>query len=146
MTAISREAVVAEALSWEGVPYRHCGRSKEFGVDCIGLGIVTYSPWVDMDRPDYRRYPRMPQSPAGFLPYLAVHGWRCLLERREWLQGDLGVYWINPRTRWVQHAGIFTPEGIIHAYAKRGRVNHERHGDYWNKRHIATYRHELLDN
>ena len=52
-----REAVVAEARSWIGVRWRHQGRSKEFGVDCVGLiqqvgralGLTDYD-WQAYDR------------------------------------------------------------------------------------------------
>lgn len=33
----TRAEIVAEALSWEGVPFRHQGRSRS-GVDCVGYG------------------------------------------------------------------------------------------------------------
>jgi NlpC/P60 family putative phage cell wall peptidase len=34
---ITREAIVAEALSWVGTPYRHQASLKGIGCDCLGL-------------------------------------------------------------------------------------------------------------
>lgn len=36
-TAITREAIVAEATSWLGTPYRHQASLKGVGCDCLGL-------------------------------------------------------------------------------------------------------------
>ena len=36
-SAISRDAIVAEATSWLGTPYRHQAWLKGVGCDCLGL-------------------------------------------------------------------------------------------------------------
>lgn len=36
-TAITRAAIVAEALAWQGTPYRHQASLKGVGCDCLGL-------------------------------------------------------------------------------------------------------------
>lgn len=38
----TREAVVAEALTWEGTPYAHRARIKGIGVDCANLPAAVY--------------------------------------------------------------------------------------------------------
>jgi NlpC/P60 family putative phage cell wall peptidase len=37
MSALTREAIVAEALAWRGTPYRHQASLKGVGCDCLGL-------------------------------------------------------------------------------------------------------------
>jgi cell wall-associated NlpC family hydrolase len=40
---MSRDAVVAEALSWLGTPYAHRQRLKGVGVDCAQLPLAVYA-------------------------------------------------------------------------------------------------------
>ncbi|MCW5939918.1 MAG: C40 family peptidase [Fimbriimonadaceae bacterium] len=46
---------VAEARTWIGTPWHHCGRSKGVGVDCAGLVIASLSAG-GLDAPDPGRY------------------------------------------------------------------------------------------
>lgn len=39
-----RDAMIEEALTWEGTPYQHKGRIKGVGVDCGGLVYQVYEP------------------------------------------------------------------------------------------------------
>lgn len=65
MTALTRDAIAAEARRWQSTPFRHGGRSAA-GVDCVGfvivvaraLGIVAAS----FDVPAY------PRNPDGTMP------------------------------------------------------------------------------
>ena len=34
-----RQAIVAEALTWDGTPYVHRQRCRQVGVDCVGLPL-----------------------------------------------------------------------------------------------------------
>ena len=54
------EAVVREARTWVGVPFRHQGRDRT-GVDCVGLPIVVLQNLgaVETDF-EIRDYPRLP--------------------------------------------------------------------------------------
>ncbi|HEV7416025.1 MAG TPA: NlpC/P60 family protein [Tianweitania sediminis] len=40
--ACINERVVAEALSWRGTPYRHQGRQRGVGCDCLGLIVGVW--------------------------------------------------------------------------------------------------------
>lgn len=61
---IFRRAVVAEAVSWEGVPWEHQGRGRN-GVDCVGY-LVCVARALELEVPDDRTYGRSP-SPRRLL-------------------------------------------------------------------------------
>jgi cell wall-associated NlpC family hydrolase len=58
---ITTQDVVRVARSMIGVPFRHQGRSRVTGVDCVGLAIVTLQELGAVPRPfeimDYARHP-----------------------------------------------------------------------------------------
>jgi cell wall-associated NlpC family hydrolase len=58
---ITARDVVRVARSMIGVPFRHQGRSRVTGVDCVGLAIVTLQELGAVPRPfeimDYARHP-----------------------------------------------------------------------------------------
>jgi NlpC/P60 family putative phage cell wall peptidase len=60
----TRKQIVDEARSWIGTPFRHQGRLKGVGVDCIGLGFsvaralgLGIEDGVPMDRLNYSAQP-----------------------------------------------------------------------------------------
>jgi NlpC/P60 family putative phage cell wall peptidase len=118
-----REAVVAEARSWIGTPYRHQASCKGSGCDCLGLlrGV-----W----RALYGAEPE--QVPAYQPDWTAAGEGESLAEAgRRWLQeqplgaerpGDVLLF------RWrvglpARHVGILSGPGrMIHAYERIGVV------------------------
>jgi len=53
-----RAAVVAEALTWLGTPWRHRGRVKGVGVDCAQFVLASYAGAGVIDAFDTGDYPR----------------------------------------------------------------------------------------
>jgi cell wall-associated NlpC family hydrolase len=131
----------ARELSSRKVPYRHGGRTIH-GVDCVG--VITYV--CERIGYPFNDYPAgYSQRPDGQLlrviadqgimrptmhtgPYLRVH------------PGDIGIFWLLPRSRLPQHVGIFTETGgLIHACRKVHRVVETTALDpYWAHRFIAA--------
>lgn len=110
-------AVLAEAMTWIGTPYRHQGTTRGVGCDCLGL---VRGVWRAV-------YGREPETPGPYAPDWAETGGQDhLLEaaRRHCLEkplgqarpGDLLVF------RWrahhaAKHLGILLPETrFLHAY------------------------------
>lgn len=66
----SRDAIVAAARSWVGVPFRHQGRTRD-GVDCLGMVIGVAEavgfrvPAHVRDARDYERQPNAGTLRAG---------------------------------------------------------------------------------
>ena len=113
MTA--RAEIVAAALSWEGVPFRHQGRSRA-GVDCVGYGRCVGLELGLLDDYDVTNYRRNADG-ADLLRDLRAHMGR---EKPigQALPGDVLVF----RDRqFIVHLGIVidaTPRiQIMHAYA-----------------------------
>ena len=123
--AEQREAVIAEALSWIGTPFRDCAdvKGRNGGVDCV-MSLVRWFVDSGMIEP----FDPRPYSPQIFLhqegePYLEWIDERLHLteipegqERR----GDLAVYKVG--YSFAHGTLILSDAEIIHAYKKEGCV------------------------
>ena len=106
MNGTVAEMVVAEVLTWLGTPYRHQGRQKGVGCDCIGLVLGV---WRAV-------YGKMPEQPEPYSPdWAEAGGSERLLAgvRRRFLEkpqdviaaGELLVFRWRPHLP-AKHAGI----------------------------------------
>lgn len=64
------DAIVAEARTWLGVPWRHQGRSRA-GVDCAGL-VVLVARALELADYDSTAYGRRAQG-QGFVEHFRAH-------------------------------------------------------------------------
>ena len=149
MTTITRSQVVACARSFLGTPYRHRGRSRQLGVDCVGFVIALMNELGVAQ--DYKK-PYAPH-PDGKVLRREIDA-RCA-ERLpgEMDEGDLGLFWTVRRSH-PQHVGVLvrsnTAEarwGMIHAFSKArtpafpaGRVAENDIDRFWYPRLLAVYR------
>jgi NlpC/P60 family putative phage cell wall peptidase len=139
--SVTREAIVAEARTWLGVPWLHQGWRKETGCDCVGLirGVGHALGLFDASdgNPAHARfigYPREPDPPlmqAALALYFTPVG-----------PGDVGpgdVLWLRfagePR-----HLAIFAEDHIIHALQSVGKVVEHRLDRCWAQRCVASWR------
>jgi cell wall-associated NlpC family hydrolase len=122
--AEARDAVIGEARSWIGTPYRHMGRAKgpRGGVDCAQLVWAVFhnvglTPFLALEP-----YPRDFMLHQGIERYLAIVLDRAR-EVEEPLPGDVVLYRVG---RLYSHGAIIDAPGwprIIHAwYAARAVV------------------------
>ena len=114
---MTADAVIAEALSWVGTPYRHQGAKKGVGCDCLGLVLGV---WRSL-------YGAAPERPGAYAPDWAEAGEREMLldgARRHFGEkplaqmqpGDLLLFRWRPHLP-AKHAGILTAPGhFVHAY------------------------------
>jgi NlpC/P60 family putative phage cell wall peptidase len=114
---MDQQAVVQEAVSWIGTPYRHQASRKGVGCDCLGLlrGV-----WRALIGPE-------PETAGPYLPDWAEAGGDPLLEaaRRHMIErhgmpqpavGDVILFRWRPHMA-ARHAGIALDAGrFIHAY------------------------------
>lgn len=115
---IARADIVAEARSWIGTRYRHQGRRKGVGVDCIGLvggvalacGVPNAAAWLD--DPDMHNYARTPdptmlrRACAEFFDPVPVPAAR---------EGDVLLFALERQPR--HFALLVAPNRVVHAYA-----------------------------
>ena len=137
---MDRSAIVAEARSWIGTPYRHQASRKGAGCDCLGL---VRGVWRGL-------YGEEPEAPPPYAADWAETGGReTLLEaaRRHlveipvsaWRSGDVLLFRMSPDAC-VKHCAIVSaaapgdPEPrIVHAYWGRAVVESWL-GPWWRRR------------
>lgn len=128
-------ALIAEARTLIGIPYRHCGR-EPYGVDCAGLillpawrcGLTSFAP---------KSY-----SPGGDSDYLLD----CLAEEcvevEEMMEpGDIGLFRLRPGRH---HLAYLTGSGQIIQCSTRVGVCESRIDDRWQERCVGVWRWKAL--
>ncbi len=116
-----RAAIVAEAKSWLGTPWRHRGRLRGVGVDCAQFVLKVYANAGLIDDFDTGEYPRdwhIHRDEERFLTF--VPRFAREIPRDEVDAGDLVIFRIG---RVFSHAAIVVgwPVGI-HAAVNEGAV------------------------
>lgn len=114
---MSAERVVAEAMSWVGTPYRHQGRRKGVGCDCLGLVLGVWQAVKCEEPPEPEPY-AMDWAETGGAERMLDAARLHLREvpPAERAAGHVVLF------RWrrhlpAQHAGILlSDERFIHAY------------------------------
>ena len=142
---MDRRAIVVEARSWIGTPYRHQASRKGAGCDCLGLirGV-----WRGL-------YGEEPETPPPYAADWAEAGGReTLLEaaRRHmveipvsgWRPGDMLLFRMSPDAC-VKHCALASAgapgdsdQRIIHAYWGRAVVESWL-GPWWRRRLTHTF-------
>ena len=124
--------IVAIARTWLDVPFRHQGRNR-LGVDCGGLLLcVAADAGLSVSAPDTYSLSPDPGLIADTLQANCVK-----LPFRDQQPGDVLLFSFAGEPR---HVGIATDIGVIHAWAKPGKVVEHRLDDLWHHRLRAVYR------
>jgi NlpC/P60 family putative phage cell wall peptidase len=121
MKGVQREhiaaAVVAEALTWIGTPYRHQGRRKGVGCDCLGLVLGVCKAVYGFTPEEPGPYSADWAEAGGEDRLLqAARTWFCEKPMTEAAPGDFLLF------RWrkelpAKHAAILSaPDRFVHAY------------------------------
>ncbi len=120
--AVTRAAVVREALEWIGTPFQHAQHCKGRGCDCIGLVIGVFQ--------------RLGAIPANYAPpgysqqwhahkneellVASAHGMGFMDKATDPEPGDLLVFKFG---RVCSHSGIYLGGGeFVHAFFNLSRV------------------------
>ena len=141
--AITREAIVAEARTWLGAPWRHQGWDRRLGCDCIGLvrGLGHALGQFDGadDNPDlaeFLGYSRQPQP--ELMRRVLMQYFTPLPAPSAALPGD--VLWLRFAGD-PQHLAILLPgPHIIHALEPARAVVEHRFDERWTRRAVVSWR------
>ena len=120
--ADERAAVVAEAMTWLGTPWRHMARLKGVGVDCANLPIAVYAACgliEDFTPPPYPRDWHIHMREERIVPILQRFARE--IDPADQQPGDPLVYKIG---RVYSHCALVIEPGRlgIHAAVNEGRV------------------------
>ena len=119
MTPAQREAVVAEAKTWLGTPWRHMQRLKGVGVDCANLPAAVYETCgvIEHVEAEYPRQWMLHRKQDRFVEWIFAVGGREI-DRAELQSGDL-ILWKFGNT--FSHSGFWLGDGaVLHAYVGIG--------------------------
>lgn len=127
--------IIATARTWLGVPFLHQGRTRQ-GVDCGGLlvaigeeaGAAIVHPAVYSQSPD----------PAILLEALAANCHKVPVS--QYAPGDVLLMSFAGEPR---HVGLATDAGLLHAWAKPGKVVEHRMDSVWERRIRSAWRPNL---
>ena len=124
--------IVSEAKSWIGTPFKHQGRIKGIGVDCVGL-IVGVAHAFQLTQFDYTNYSH---TPDGFLMQQLLAKHLEVIPIQEAKAGDIVLMRFEAQP---QHLAILSDYGMIHAYAQVRRCVEHRLDQLWQSRIVNAY-------
>lgn len=129
--------MVSEARSYLGTPFRHQGRLKNVGVDCVGLLICVAKTLDigDFDKTDYSRIPDgviLRQRCDNQMTAIAIDAAQ---------QGDVLLFRFEKEPQHIAIVGDYRHGGlsIIHALAQSEKVIETRLDSTWKSRIVAAY-------
>lgn len=123
---MTRSEFIVEARSWQGVPFRHQGRSR-LAVDCLGyvMCLVRACGEVPAGFVEPLKYGRAPNT-SEFID--TVERYCTPLDVIE--DGCMiAVAW--PKAKFPAHAAIIDGKYMIHAYQRKGCVVRNTYGEPW---------------
>jgi NlpC/P60 family putative phage cell wall peptidase len=135
----SREAIVAEARSWIGTPYRHQAALKGVGCDCLGLLVGVWREVMGEASREALRFAISPYTPdwaeaLGRETFAdGLRGYLDEIDAADAREGDIVIF------RWrahlpAKHAGILTaPDRMVHAQ-QGAKVAEVAVSGWWRRR------------
>jgi NlpC/P60 family putative phage cell wall peptidase len=132
---VLREDVVKEARSWIGTPFRHQGRVKGIGVDCLGLVVEVYRKVLHVSMGNGVVYGRQPHLPTMMAE---IRKWADPIDWEAALPGDILLFRFEKDP---MHFGIRTDRGFIHSYAGGQAIVIEHNlSEDWIERITSAFR------
>jgi cell wall-associated NlpC family hydrolase len=131
-----RLAIIVEARTWLGTPFRHQGRTRGAGVDCAGV-VIGVARALGLSEFDTTAYGRLPNGHA--MRRLCDAHLRPILLKTARPGDVLLMAW----RRYPQHLAVVVDHpqglGIVHGHEAAGRVVEHRLDEVWRARVRAAY-------
>lgn len=125
--------IVEEARTWIDTPFRHQGRLRGVGSDCVGviLGVGKALGLLDFQLSNYGRLP------DGMLMHriMCEHLDKVSIESMQF--GDIILFKFDSDP---QHVGFYTDVGILHSYADVKKCVETSLDDVWKSRIVDVFR------
>ncbi len=141
---IQRAAMIAAARAYLDTPFRHQGRVKGHGIDCVGLQVCSLRD-VGFIVKDHRAYGRRPDGHT--LEELMRENCDELkgVALQDVVPGDIMEFsWIS--AKWPHHVALRTDVGILHACSDMGRVVEHELQEPWRSKFTRAWKFKGLEN
>jgi cell wall-associated NlpC family hydrolase len=134
---LTRADIVTEARTWLGVSWRHQGRSRHSGVDCVGL-VVETAKALDLSDRDEKTYTRHAQGQNFLRPFQEEMD---QISIEDIGPGDMLML---ADKQYPCHVALVSEQHgvlhIIHAHASRRKVLEEALNDEWRSKIRRAFR------
>lgn len=139
----TRQNVLAVARTWVGTPYRHQGRHKHVGADCVGFlaGVAIESglyPDTLWDSPEIRPFIGYGREPSAQLLRQALELFLDPIPLADVQPADVYLMRFNVEP---QHVALVASETtILHSFAIARKVSEHTLDETWRARICGAYR------
>ncbi len=135
---MKRAAIISEARSWIGTPYRHQASLKGAGCDCLGLVRGIWRAEIGREPetlPPYRADWGEPSGREHLLIAMGRHFRDVPLACAE--SGDVLIFRMQTGAI-AKHCGVMiSPTAFVHAYYGHSTIE-TRLGPWWQRRAVAA--------
>lgn len=127
------QQIVDEARTWLGTPFKHQGRLKGVGSDCIGIVLEVGKSLglIDLEVSGYGR------SPDGILMQKTMDSYLDKVSFNTIQPGDILLMKFETLP---QHVAFYTDIGILHSYQHVRKCIETSLDETWKNRIVAVYR------
>lgn len=143
---VSRAAIIAEARSWIGTPYRHQASVKAVAADCLGFVRGIWRAFYGAEPTKVPPY-AADWAEGGHIEtlYQAASAWLFEVPIGAMQPGDVLLFRWRPNLPMKHCAVLVTPRRIVHAYQAAGKVAEGNLQAQWDKRIAAAFSFPGLD-
>ena len=135
---VTGEQIIIEARSWLGTPFKHQGKLKNIGCDCIGFVTgVLENIGYDFSEHYISEYSQIPDGEKLKQKLDSV------LKPKNISELNAGNIFLMSFNFLPQHVGFISElnglKYIIHSYKNAGKVVEHHLNDFWHSKIISLY-------